>query len=254
MLQTKVIAMPNTPRPVRFRAVHSKNRWRRSNHETERHALEGTSSTYPRSARALFEGRNPDIDYQREGEPRFVIVSDPAKTGDTIAKPDSSMPDGLRRAVLPRVDFEKFEMAGGPPSDAELERYFFRHLQVIDSSGIGTGEQADADFQTRLEASMRRSAEDRRRRLQSADPVPQRIEIRTFAFVRNTDVIVEVLERASGRCEGCLEAAPFIRGSDGSPYLEVHHRVHLADGGADTVENAVALCPNCHRQRHFGRR
>ncbi|MGH8437576.1 MAG: HNH endonuclease [Pseudomonas sp.] len=33
---------------------------------------------------------------------------------------------------------------------------------------------------------------------------------------------------------------------------EVHHKVRLADGGLDTVENAIAVCPNCHRQAHFG--
>ncbi|WP_330847424.1 HNH endonuclease signature motif containing protein [Alicycliphilus denitrificans] len=45
----------------------------------------------------------------------------------------------------------------------------------------------------------------------------------------------------------------FVRASDGTPYLKVHHRVHLAHGGPDTVANTLALCPNCHRLRHFGR-
>ncbi|WP_414449152.1 HNH endonuclease [Burkholderia sp. 22PA0099] len=49
----------------------------------------------------------------------------------------------------------------------------------------------------------------------------------------------------------CERPAPFRR-PNGSPYLEVHHRVRLADGGDDTVENAIALCPNCHREHHFG--
>ncbi|WP_409033890.1 HNH endonuclease [Pseudomonas sp. JUb42] len=26
----------------------------------------------------------------------------------------------------------------------------------------------------------------------------------------------------------------------------------IADGGLDTLENAVALCPNCHRASHYG--
>jgi len=26
----------------------------------------------------------------------------------------------------------------------------------------------------------------------------------------------------------------------------------LAEGGKDTVENAAALCPNCHKEAHFG--
>jgi len=49
-----------------------------------------------------------------------------------------------------------------------------------------------------------------------------------------------------------VKPAPFLRKKDQSPYLEVHHMIQLADGGEDTTENAVALCPNCHRQLHFG--
>lgn len=27
----------------------------------------------------------------------------------------------------------------------------------------------------------------------------------------------------------------------------------LSDGGSDTTNNAVAICPNCHRELHYGR-
>jgi 5-methylcytosine-specific restriction endonuclease McrA len=60
-----------------------------------------------------------------------------------------------------------------------------------------------------------------------------------------------VLLEAKGRCELCQIAAPFVR-DDGTPYLEVHHVKQLADHGADVVENAVALCPSCHRRLHYG--
>ena len=72
------------------------------------------------------------------------------------------------------------------------------------------------------------------------------------AYKRNADVIVEVLIRAKGSCEQCKSKAPFSKKSDGTPYLEVHHKVQLSNGGDDTVENAIALCPNCHRERHYG--
>ena len=71
-------------------------------------------------------------------------------------------------------------------------------------------------------------------------------------FKRNPDVIAEVLERASGKCEYCNKPAPFKRASDGTPYLEVHHEIFLSQGGDDSVDNAVALCPNCHKEAHFG--
>jgi 5-methylcytosine-specific restriction protein A len=57
------------------------------------------------------------------------------------------------------------------------------------------------------------------------------------------------LRRANGVCELCEKSAPFNR-DNGKPYLEVHHVKHLEDGGHDMTENAVALCPNCHRMMH----
>lgn len=70
-------------------------------------------------------------------------------------------------------------------------------------------------------------------------------------FVRDPNVIAWVLEQAAGSCEACSEKAPFQR-EDGEPYLEVHHVRPLAEGGPDTVDNAVACCPNCHRHLHHG--
>jgi 5-methylcytosine-specific restriction protein A len=91
-------------------------------------------------------------------------------------------------------------------------------------------------------------------RLKVAPRRPAKIMTVGSVYVRNPDVVVEVLYRAGGACEGCKQSAPFSRNKDGSPYLEVHHRVHLSEGGDDTVENALALCPNCHRQEHHGPR
>lgn len=93
---------------------------------------------------------------------------------------------------------------------------------------------------------------NRAARLALADPVPVRIEITTVAYRRNPDVVAEVLLRASGTCETCKSKAPFLRSSDGTPYLEVHHKIQLSSGGHDTVANAIAICPNCHRKAHFG--
>ncbi len=98
----------------------------------------------------------------------------------------------------------------------------------------------------------RSSPDARRARLSEAPRQPRMGQSVVQVFQRNPDVIAEVLARASGRCELCAGPAPFVRASDGSPYLEVHHRIRLADGGDDTVENALAVCPNCHRRAHFG--
>lgn len=100
-------------------------------------------------------------------------------------------------------------------------------------------------------ASARDRSEARLARLAEADRRPTATMTLRQEFVRNPDVIAEVQARAESNCEHCGAPAPFLR-RDGRPYLEVHHRIPLAEGGEDTVENAVALCPNCHREAHHG--
>jgi 5-methylcytosine-specific restriction protein A len=114
------------------------------------------------------------------------------------------------------------------------------------------GQALDATFEQEITQALMLSSEDRKARLEKAPKRPEPIQVISRAFRRNADVAAEVLLRAKGSCEGGRSKAPFLRASDGSPYLEVHHRIMLAHGGEDTVENAIALCPNCHRQSHFG--
>ena len=95
------------------------------------------------------------------------------------------------------------------------------------------------------------STEKRQARIAAHGAQPKRIFVTAVVFDRNPDVVAEVLIRARGFCESCRKPAPFIRRSDETPYLEVHHVVRLAVGGEDTVENAKALCPNCHRREHY---
>ncbi len=92
----------------------------------------------------------------------------------------------------------------------------------------------------------------RRQRLAKAKRIPMHLVVAQFVFQRNPDVVAEVLDRANGHCELCKQPAPFFRASNGSPYLEVHHKLKLAEHGEDSVENAIAVCPNCHRQAHYG--
>ncbi|HLR00469.1 MAG TPA: HNH endonuclease [Sphingobacterium sp.] len=86
--------------------------------------------------------------------------------------------------------------------------------------------------------------------LKTANKQPGKVTVRSTQFDRNADVIAEVLERADGICESCYQPVPFIR-KDFTPYLEVHHKIPLAEGGEDTIENAIAVCPNCHQKEHF---
>ncbi|MFB9327819.1 NUDIX domain-containing protein [Paenibacillus aurantiacus] len=114
-----------------------------------------------------------------------------------------------------------------------------------------TTREYEQETQKEVQKSREVETEQRKQRLQGAPKKPDTIQVVSTAFKRNPDVIVEVLLRSKGICEKCLKPAPFIRASDLTPYLEVHHIVSLAEGGDDTVENAIAVCPNCHRAEHY---
>ena len=73
--------------------------------------------------------------------------------------------------------------------------------------------------------------------------------INTKTFIRDPYVAEYVKRKANGICQLCGNPAPF-KDSNNKPYLESHHIVWLSKGGEDTIENTVALCPNCHRKMH----
>lgn len=106
-------------------------------------------------------------------------------------------------------------------------------------------------FDLEVEQSLRLGTADRQRLLPTAGTKPEKHTVSVLVFSRNPHVVAEVLTRSNGRCEDCGSPAPFVKRSDGRPYLEVHHRITLAAGGDDTVENSTALCPNCHRRMHY---
>lgn len=108
-------------------------------------------------------------------------------------------------------------------------------------------------FYSRVQESLRDSTEERDARLKSAPRKPKLKSVSVQVYERSPDVVAKRLIIANGICECCGKKAPFIRKCDDTPYLEVHHIVSLANNGDDTVENTAALCPNCHRRKHFGK-
>ena len=129
---------------------------------------------------------------------------------------------------------------------------FFDEVEVGFDGSERLTELIEASFETQVAEALQRTRLVRLKRLANAPAIPPRVAVTAYVFARNADVVAEVLARAEGVCEGCRTPAPFQRRSDGTPYLEVHHRRQLANGGEDVVENAVALCPNCHRKAHHG--
>ena len=79
---------------------------------------------------------------------------------------------------------------------------------------------------------------------------PKEKETVVRQYVRDPYVAEYSKARATGICMLCGKEAPFSDGK-GKPYLESHHIVWISKGGTDTINNTVALCPNCHRKMHI---
>ena len=80
---------------------------------------------------------------------------------------------------------------------------------------------------------------------------PEQQRHASTVYSRDPSVVAWVLNNSRGKCEVCHSEAPFTK-ANGDFYLEVHHLLRLADGGSDRISNAVAACPNCHRELHYG--
>ncbi len=78
----------------------------------------------------------------------------------------------------------------------------------------------------------------------------QRRESTSQVYERSPKVREYVLERAKGHCEWC--GSKGFTTSKGSTYLETHHIQPLSEEGDDSIFNVIALCPNHHREAHFG--
>ncbi|MDV1267678.1 HNH endonuclease [Citrobacter freundii] len=120
-----------------------------------------------------------------------------------------------------------------------------------DQKGQWCYRQVKSEFEVAVEAAAKLPSLVRQDILATESKTPERIVVTKRDFKRNPYVVAEVLLRANGKCQSCKRDAPFLK-EDGTPFLEVHHIEWLSKGGEDSVENAIALCPNCHREAHYG--
>lgn len=149
-----------------------------------------------------------------------------------------------------RFACEDWEIVKAPDREGSQRNAIVFLLRAVDEDAITSQESVTIEPQqlTRnLVERLRRRAYDaaRPRALQSTSARPSTV------YERAEAVRVYVLARSKGECECCRSPAPFTR-SDGTAYLEPHHTRRVSDGGPDHPKWVGAICPNCHREIHFG--
>ncbi|MFJ5449509.1 HNH endonuclease [Pectobacterium carotovorum] len=136
-------------------------------------------------------------------------------------------------------------LPGLTPATNVGAKIFPRLKQFIDEIDP-IGELTEKQFEAQVSALRKTGVKDK----PPGNSNPPKKTTQTTSVVRDPEVKAYVLQEAKGVCECCRNPAPFMQ-ADGLPFLEVHHLKYLANGGSDTVENAAALCPNCHRAMHY---
>ncbi|QZP33103.1 HNH endonuclease signature motif containing protein [Pseudomonas sp. DR48] len=151
-------------------------------------------------------------------------------------------------AVLEQMDFPRIE--GYMPAKNFGMGIGQRIRNILDKKVVpGAGESAPTAHHLTL---ISRAANLQKKGLKvepKGNANPQQVSVTTMSYARDPKIRAWVAELAKGVCEGCGQNAPFE--VDGLPFLEVHHVKHLAQKGSDSITNAVALCPNCHRRCHL---
>jgi 5-methylcytosine-specific restriction protein A len=138
-----------------------------------------------------------------------------------------------------------WEERRGPDKDGNDRKVIV--FQLVKAGEEVPPQAAAEPIQESLEALRQRAYQAAQLTASSSDK-----ECRRRYYKRAEDVRVYVLARANGVCEACGKAAPFVR-STGVPYLEPHHIRRVSDGGPDDPRWVAAVCPNCHREAHFGK-
>ncbi|MFC6754146.1 HNH endonuclease, partial [Halorubrum tibetense] len=177
-----------------------------------------------------------------------------------LAKKVSDDPEIVSR--LPSVsDIEDIETAErseqSEDTDTKVSEKFSGSETASSESQTVSAEASDSQSvesesgtETQTVDELRKEAEE-----DAVEQVPQEATTntsQTVQYTRSTKIKEYVKARADGVCEGCGEPAPFTS-KTGDPYLHAHHVQELGDGGSDTPETVIALCPNCHYRVHHGK-
>lgn len=135
--------------------------------------------------------------------------------------------------------------------EGNQRRVWMFPLRLKDNMPIRVNQEVIKKLQLTKQKSLKKLNEHQIKRLAESkkQTAPSFRITETKSFERDEYIKLYALQRAKGNCQLCDKPAPFMK-KDGSPYLEVHHIDYLANGGSDTIENVVAICPNCHRKMH----
>lgn len=136
-------------------------------------------------------------------------------------------------------------------SNKKLRKIWMFPLSIIEGDSSITSEQYEKSREHIKKEVKKLSLEELKILAEnySKKEVPKR-NVMNSTYIRDEIIAEYTKRRANGICQLCGKEAPFCD-ENGQPYLESHHIIWLSKGGSDSIENTIALCPNCHKKMHI---
>lgn len=151
--------------------------------------------------------------------------------------------------------FEKENIIIEANPNVKISCDLLRHLLLTESeisftpSTIEKNKNKSIEKIDEIDISIEDKFSSLKNKIKNIDVKKETRNVLTTQFVRNEYIREYARIRANGICELCDNPAPF-KDYYGNPFLETHHVIFLSKGGDDSIDNVVAICPNCHRKIH----
>ena len=190
-----------------------------------------------------FENKNRymDLEFINRFEAVFPDLKGLKENGVTMFRRLNPLPEKAIKYIKEQedADYSTKRFDGTIPDDLPKD-----HWSIVGGDEQELKEKAEEEAKGLSDTDLFEKAK------QQGSTNPKEKVTTTTTHDRNPYVAEASKRRANGICQLCGKPAPF-NDKNGNPYLESHHIIWLCEGGADTLENTAALCPNCHRKMHI---
>ncbi len=144
---------------------------------------------------------------------------------------------------------EKRYQATKPDKDGLMRKVWIFPLTLVSDGSVPEEYIAEYEKEKKKQVKKLSISQLQSQAVKSSSKTSSYRQATSNQYIRNQSIARYTKLKANGICELCEKPAPFFD-KDGEPYLESHHVIWLERGGADSIDNTVALCPNCHKKMH----
>lgn len=145
---------------------------------------------------------------------------------------------------------EKRYQATKPDKDGLMRKVWIFPLTLVSDGSVPEEYIAEYEKEKKKQVKKLSISQLQSQAVKSSSKTSSYRQATSKQYIRNQSIARYTKLKANGICELCEKPAPFFD-KDGEPYLESHHVRWLERGGADSIDNTVALCPNCHKKMHI---